>query len=285
MKKCSKCGYIRQPNDDIYVSPLECPKCCIVYKKYEDYLDRKRNEEKAERIAQEQAERIAQEQLEIEIEQEILRNFEYKSGVRNSIYKLSMEGLFKLLQRSDKLCKVFSYIKNSKPIQWFIKYKNIIASLLFVLGITGYCLWFYLLIFVNVTPYENLSFFSNINPQNPREALTILFFGTFASILIIILGFFVIKFIYNLLQMAIEGFFPKEWNPLIKSIILLLFLYCALLSIKKIKKIGLTAYYQVGEVVKIAKKHKVIVDVNTPVSFELIEDYSVQVNESKICPQ
>ncbi|MGA1839697.1 MAG: hypothetical protein ACMUIU_03645 [bacterium] len=289
MKKCSKCGYIRQTNNDSYVSPLECPKCGIVYKKYEDYLDRKRKAEEAERIAQEQAERIAQEQIEAEIEQEILKGFENKSDAKDSIKTLLIESILKLSQRSNTLHrvfsyinKVFSYIKDSKPIQWFIKYKNIIASLLFFLGILGYGLWFYLLITINVTPYENWSFFSGINPQNPREALSILFFGTFACIFIVILGFFVIKFVYNLIQMGIEGFFPNEWNPLIRSIILLLLLYCALLSVEKIKKIGLTTYYQVGEVVKIAGKHKVIVNVDVPVSPELDEDYFVKVNESKI---
>jgi len=284
MKKCSKCAYIRQLNDDIYVSPLECPKCGIVYKKHEDYLDKKRNEEKAERIAQEEAEKIAQEQIKIEIEQAILKESEYKSGVKNSNNNFSMKGLLKLLKRNNTLCKVFSHIKDSKPMQWFIKYKDTIASLLLVLGILGCCFWFYLLIIINVTPYENWSFFPSINPQNPREALTILFFGTLACIFIIISGFFVLKFVYNILHGGIESFFPKEWNSLIKSIIILLLLYSAFLSIRKIKKTGLTAYYQVGEIVKIARKHKVIVNVNVPISSELTEEYSVKVNESSSLP-
>ncbi len=33
MKICPKCGYERQPKDDAFVSPRECPQCGIVYEK------------------------------------------------------------------------------------------------------------------------------------------------------------------------------------------------------------------------------------------------------------
>jgi len=41
MNKCPKCGYERQPGD------IECPRCGIVYEKYEAYIVKKRLEEEA----------------------------------------------------------------------------------------------------------------------------------------------------------------------------------------------------------------------------------------------
>lgn len=35
---CPKCGYERRPDDDRFVSNLECPKCGIVYAKYQEEL-------------------------------------------------------------------------------------------------------------------------------------------------------------------------------------------------------------------------------------------------------
>jgi hypothetical protein len=121
MKKCSKCEYIRQPNDDIFVSPLECPKCSILYDKHEDFLTRQRIEQKTERIAQEQVGRISIEQAETEHGQDILKNFRYKSGVKYFINNFPTENFFRHLKRNDTLCKVFFYIKDSKLIQWVIK--------------------------------------------------------------------------------------------------------------------------------------------------------------------
>lgn len=45
MRKCSKCGYERMPRDDNLVPAGECPKCGVVYEKFEVYLAQQRAEE------------------------------------------------------------------------------------------------------------------------------------------------------------------------------------------------------------------------------------------------
>lgn len=42
MKKCLKCGYERQIGDDSVVSPRECPKCGILYRKAEEKQEKRR---------------------------------------------------------------------------------------------------------------------------------------------------------------------------------------------------------------------------------------------------
>ncbi len=42
-KQCKKCGYCRQESD--FEPEYECPKCGVVYEKYELYLDKKKKEE------------------------------------------------------------------------------------------------------------------------------------------------------------------------------------------------------------------------------------------------
>ncbi len=39
--KCPKCGYERQPRDNVFVSPTECPACSVVYAKHDpDFIDK-----------------------------------------------------------------------------------------------------------------------------------------------------------------------------------------------------------------------------------------------------
>jgi len=35
-KICTRCGYLRQPHDDILILESECPKCGIIYQKFEE---------------------------------------------------------------------------------------------------------------------------------------------------------------------------------------------------------------------------------------------------------
>ena len=35
-KICIRCGYLRKPQDDILIPAAECPKCGIIYQKFED---------------------------------------------------------------------------------------------------------------------------------------------------------------------------------------------------------------------------------------------------------
>ncbi|WP_027358357.1 hypothetical protein [Desulforegula conservatrix] len=35
-KICTRCGYLRKPLDDILIPAAECPKCGIIYQKFED---------------------------------------------------------------------------------------------------------------------------------------------------------------------------------------------------------------------------------------------------------
>ena len=122
MKKCSICDYSRQPNDDIHISPLECPKCGIIYKKRGDHPSRKK--------AAKEAERMAQGQAKSDLEQESPKDSEHKCRIEHFMNKLSRKGLFKPLRQNDTLCKVFSNIKDSKPMQWVIKYKDSMPLLL-----------------------------------------------------------------------------------------------------------------------------------------------------------
>jgi hypothetical protein len=47
MRKCPKCGYVRQPKDDEICGPDECPNCRTIYIKYQAYLAQKHEEEEA----------------------------------------------------------------------------------------------------------------------------------------------------------------------------------------------------------------------------------------------
>jgi predicted nucleic acid-binding Zn-ribbon protein len=47
MRRCPKCGYVRQPEDDEIYGQDECPKCGTIYIKYQAYLAQKQEEEQA----------------------------------------------------------------------------------------------------------------------------------------------------------------------------------------------------------------------------------------------
>ncbi len=45
MRKCPKCGYVRQSKDDEFYGPDECPKCGTIYIKYQAHLAQRQEEE------------------------------------------------------------------------------------------------------------------------------------------------------------------------------------------------------------------------------------------------
>ena len=53
MRQCPKCGYVRQPNDDQFYGPDECPKCGTIYIKYQAHLAQRQEEEEEKEKATE----------------------------------------------------------------------------------------------------------------------------------------------------------------------------------------------------------------------------------------
>lgn len=243
--RCPKCSYLLQPETG-YDPPKECPRCGIIYEKYEAYRSQAKTEtERAER---------ATTQVRLELKKaanRILKPYLF-------IKKLFLSLLYQIRQNKT-LTLLLSRYKNSLLIQWIIWHKDTISSILFKLWIVGFGYWIYRLITADTTSQGYWSLI-NTAAMDSREALTYLFFGSIICFFLLILSAFIIKFMYNLIWEGIKSRFSDEWHPLLTSVALLVLLYIALPATEKIKLVGLSAYYQIVEIAHTAKQYEVILE-------------------------
>ncbi|MGA1824237.1 MAG: hypothetical protein ACMUIP_06180 [bacterium] len=211
MKKCPKCGYVNKLADNNATSSSECPVCGILYKKYEEYLSKKKAHKKT------------------------------KNKQDKGIHKLSLD-------------RLLSGLRNSLIIKAFIKYKNTLASLLYILWIMGCGYWLYTFKKISVTPQKRFFFFTPAIISS-RESLTILFVGIFVAIFTGIVVLFLCKFFYNMICKEIMLIFPKEVRSFIAPVALLIILCFSFVFIESLKIGGCAAYYNINEIVTAAKNH------------------------------
>jgi hypothetical protein len=95
----------------------------------------------------------------------------------------------------------------------------------------------------------------------PREALLLVCFGTFYLIFAVAVVAFGIRFASNLAWAGIKWITPREWYCLARSITLLLALSFCLSATYGMKRAGLAVYYQIADIVRVAKGYDVSVDV------------------------
>jgi len=159
--------------------------------------------------------------------------------------------------------RLLSRVRNSIIVKWLIEHKSTLAYHLHMLWIMGCGYWLYKFIKISVTPQRKFLLFTP-GTMSSRESITILFFGIFAVIFIIILALFLFKFVYNLIKKEIMLFFPKELHSFIAPLVLLTILFFFFLSIENIKIGGFAAYYNINELVNVAKNHSLTLEIKHP---------------------
>ena len=255
MVQCPKCGYERQPHDESLVSREECPKCGVIYSKYEKCQARNEGEKNTEVTPPECLHRGEDPSI-LDIPLPSGDEQAHFQGVRNFISRFKLH---------PAITRFFSALKDSRPILLLNKYCDTIAALLLAVWAGGVGYWLYLFVMMDINPQPGWRLLAIEPPNNPKEAMVLLFFGAIAGIFAFVAFCFAIKFAYNMVWGSIEGIFPKRFYLLIRSVALLLLLCILFSCIKGIKKAGYSAYYQTEEIVLIARQNSVIIHVDSPV--------------------
>jgi len=146
-------------------------------------------------------------------------------------------------------------IKESNPVQWVLIREERIASGLYYLWLAGCVYWVYQLIVLEAKPRPDWLYII----EDTREALTILFLGSFSLLYVVGIVLFICIFIYNLFFEGIESLFPRQWHSVAKSFSYILILGFSFLYIQNIKVAGLTAYDQVSQLVQTSDRHEEVV--------------------------
>jgi len=154
-------------------------------------------------------------------------------------------------ERFAGLHQVLVLIKESMPVQWVLIREERIASGLYYLWLAGCVYWVYQLSIVEATARSDWMYII----EDTREALTILFVGSFGLFYVVGIALFILKFIYNLFTEGIESLFPRQWHSVAKSFSYIIILGFSFLYIQNIKVAGLTAYDQVSQMVQTSDRH------------------------------
>lgn len=158
-------------------------------------------------------------------------------------------------ERFKRLHQVLVLINKSKPVQWLLVREERIASGLYYLWLTGCVYWVYQLIIVKAKPRPDWLYII----EDTRDALMILFFGSFGLLFFVGIALFIFKFIYNLFTEGIESLFPRQWHSIARSASFIIILGFSFLYIHNIKVAGLTAYDQVSQLVRTSDRHEEVV--------------------------
>ena len=159
-------------------------------------------------------------------------------------------------ERYAKLRKSLILIKESTPVQWVIIREERIASGLYYLWLAGCVYWVYQLSIVEAAPRQDWMYII----EDTREALTLIFVGSFGLFYVAGIVLFICKFIYNLFTERIESLFPSQWHSVAKSASYIIILGFSFLYIQNIKVAGLTAYGQVSQLVQTSDRHVEVVE-------------------------
>lgn len=262
MMQCPKCGYELQPHDKSIVSREECPRCGIIFAKYNERQVMKEGEQNTE-LTPPECLRRGEDPAILDIPMQSTGEQVHSPGARKSVSQFKLH---------PAINRFVSSVKDSKPIRLLNKYYDNIALLLLAAWVGGAGYWLYRLAMANVNPQPDWRLLAIGTPKNPKEAMALLFFGAIAGTFIFVASCFAIKFAYNLVWGAIEGIFPKRFYLLIRSIALLLLLYISFSWIKGIKRVWYSAYNQIEEIVLIARQNKVIIHVDIPVHKGALDD-------------
>jgi hypothetical protein len=143
-------------------------------------------------------------------------------------------------------------IKESTPVQWVLIREERISYGLYYLWLAGCVYWVYQLSIVEATPRPDWMYII----EDTREALTILFVGSFGLFYVVGIVLFICKFIYNLFTEGIESLFSRQWHSVAKSFCYILILGFSFQYIPNIKVAGLTAYDQISQLVSTSERHE-----------------------------
>mgnify|MGYP001447154741 CR=1 FL=1 len=151
--------------------------------------------------------------------------------------------------------KIIPWLSALPFVKRILRHRVRISNALSLILLYGCGKWVYEIYFLEVTPLINLQFFVKINSLSSQEGMLILFSGSVVLFAFLIICFFLIKFIYNVLWEPIRDLFPIDWACILKPIFLLTILWFAFSGIEKIKLVGITAHYQIKKLVNKAKKY------------------------------
>ncbi|UCH80932.1 MAG: hypothetical protein JSW20_14530 [Nitrospiraceae bacterium] len=166
-----------------------------------------------------------------------------------------------------KLRHALNVIKESKPVQWTLIREEQIASCLFYLWIFGCAYWIHQLITIEARPRADWLYMI----EDTREALMILFFGSFGLSYAAGIGLFICKLMYNLFHGGLESIFPRQWHSTARSFSYIIILGISFLYIQNIKIAGLTAYNQVSQLVQTSDRHEDVAEDNIKGLMQLLD--------------
>ena len=166
-----------------------------------------------------------------------------------------------------KLRQALNVIKESKPVQWTLIREEQIASCLFYLWILGCAYWIYQLINIEAQPRSDWLYMI----EDTREALMILFFGSFGLLYAAGLVLYISKFMFNLYHGGLESIFPRQWHSAARSVSYIVILCFSFLYIQNIKVAGLTAYNQVSQLVQTSDRHEDVAEDNIKGLMQLLD--------------
>ncbi len=155
-------------------------------------------------------------------------------------------------ERYAGLRQALTLIKESTPVQWVLIREERISYGLYYLWLAGCVYWIYQLSIVEATARSDWMYII----EDTREALTILFVGSFGLVYVVGIALFICKFIYNLFTDGIESLFSRQWHSVAKSFCYILILGFSFQYIPNIKVAGLTAYDQVAQMVSTSERHQ-----------------------------
>ena len=158
--------------------------------------------------------------------------------------------VIKKTDQYEKLLQICSVIAGSRPFQLFFAYKENIAVFLHMVWLAGCGYWIYKIITVDAQPNMRMM----IIAEDPTDAMIFIYFGIFGVVYAIAILWFVIKFIYNLLQSGLYSLFSTTWYSLGKPLCYLLLLSFAFSYTGNIKAAGLTFYFQVTHMMNVTKQ-------------------------------
>ena len=156
----------------------------------------------------------------------------------------------------DQLTQVWIKIAESGPVRIINDQRERLATFLYVLWLAGCGHWIYKVITADAKPIMEWMIITN----DPKDAMVFLYFGIFGAFYVTLFAFMIIKLIYNLFQSGIESIFSIRWYSIGKPLTYMLLLAFAFSYTSHIKAAGLTAYYQVSDMVDTSKKHEAMVE-------------------------
>ncbi len=168
-------------------------------------------------------------------------------------------------QLCAELDPYISKAAESALVQFIARHMGRLSLCLYMVWLAGCGYWIYELIMLDV----QLGAGWDLGISDSRDALVYLFFGLLGSIFVLFFVLFTAKLLYNLFQDGVESIFPDQWQSVARSTVYLAILMFAFSHTASIKAAGLSAFYQMSEIVDTSKNRSVII--NKKVSVDDLE--------------